>query len=85
MDDESDLKVKIELYQSIILKLAITYMKNAECAKDIVREVFITYYKNLPTFKTLEHEKDWFLRVTINKCKNERRKNSINGFRWMKI
>lgn len=80
MDDESDLKVKIELYQSIILKLAITYMKNIESAKDIVQEVFITYYKIRPTFQTLQHEKAWFLRVTINKCKNERRKKFYQWF-----
>lgn len=80
MDEVSDLKEKIDEYQLAILKLAITYMKNVESAKDIVQEVFITYYKTKPTFQTNEHEKAWFLRVTMNKCKNERRKKFYQWF-----
>lgn len=80
MDEANELKMKIEEYQSMVLKLAITYMKNVESAKDIVQDVFITYYKTKPIFQTHEHEKAWFLRVTMNKCKNERRKKFYQWF-----
>lgn len=80
MNESDDLKAKIEEYQWMILKLAITYLKNVESAKDIVQEVFITYYNTKPAFQTYEHEKAWFLRVTMNKCKNERRKKFYQWF-----
>lgn len=49
--------------------MAFLYCKNHADADDIFQEVFIRYYKARPEFNSLEHEKAWFIRVTINCCK----------------
>jgi RNA polymerase sigma-70 factor, ECF subfamily len=36
----------------------------------IVQEVFLRYVKKKPVFESDEHEKAWFIRVTINCSKN---------------
>lgn len=60
----------IEKYANLMLRCAISYCGNRSDAEDIIQEVFIKYMKKLPKFKDDEHEKAWFLRVTINTSKD---------------
>jgi len=80
MEDIEVLKEKIDLYSSSLLKLAAAYLKNPSSAEDVVQEVFINFNKIRPVFENKEHEKAWFIRVTINKCKNEKRKKFYQWF-----
>lgn len=41
-----------------------------EVAEDVFQDVFLAFSKKCPKFKDAEHEKAWFIRVTINKTKN---------------
>ncbi|MBR3133479.1 MAG: sigma-70 family RNA polymerase sigma factor [Clostridia bacterium] len=41
-----------------------------DIAEDVYQEVFLIFSKKCPEFKSEEHEKAWFIRVTINKTKN---------------
>ena len=62
-----------EIYHTIkndILRLAYSYTKDIADAEDIVQEVFIKLYENLPKLTDDEYLKKWCMRVTINKCKN---------------
>lgn len=62
-----------EIYHTIkndILRLAYSYTKDMADAEDIVQEVFIKLYENLPKLTDDEYLKKWCMRVTINKCKN---------------
>lgn len=54
----------------MIYKLAWTYCKDKYQAEDAFQEVFFKYMKYHPRFKSAEHEKAWFIRTTINVCKN---------------
>ena len=62
-----------EIYHTIkndILRLAYSYTYDLADAEDIVQEVFIKLYENLPKLTDDEYLKKWCMRVTINKCKN---------------
>lgn len=59
----------IERYKDTVFKIAYTYCKNRNDAEDVFQEVFLRYFKKQPVFDSLEYEKAWFIRVTINCCK----------------
>lgn len=60
----------IEAYSDMVYRLAFSMMKNKYDADDIHQEVFVQYISKQPKFESEEHKKAWFLRVTINLCKN---------------
>lgn len=60
----------IETYANMMFRCAHAYCGSSADAEDIIQEVFIKYMKKLPEFKDEEHEKAWFLRVTINTSKD---------------
>ena len=60
----------VEKYSSMVYKLAFARTKNKSDAEDIFQEVFLTYIRRNPTFENEEHEKAWFIRVTINCTKD---------------
>ncbi|WP_078431776.1 sigma-70 family RNA polymerase sigma factor [Metabacillus halosaccharovorans] len=60
----------MEQHGTELTRLAFTYTKNAETAKDIVQNVFIKCYKNLHTFKGNATIKTWLYSITINQCKD---------------
>lgn len=57
-------------HKDMIYKLAWAYCKDRYQADDVFQEVFFRYLKFHPRFKSPEHEKAWFIRTTINVCKN---------------
>ncbi len=57
-------------HKDMIYKLAWAYCKDRYQADDVFQEVFFRYLKFHPRFKNPEHEKAWFIRTTINACKN---------------
>ena len=61
---------KYYLYKDMIYSIAYTYMKNVTDSDDIVQEVFLKYLNANEHFKTLDNEKYWLVRVTINTCKS---------------
>ncbi|WMJ22278.1 sigma-70 family RNA polymerase sigma factor [Paludicola sp. MB14-C6] len=60
----------VNQYKDTVYKIAFTYSKNKADADDLFQEVFLQYLKSKPAFENKEHEKAWFIRVTINKSKN---------------
>lgn len=59
----------VEKYGETVYRLAFARTRNRTDADDIYQEVFLRYYRSLPHFESDEHEKAWFLRVTLN-CAN---------------
>lgn len=62
-------KVMIE-YGNELVRLAFSYVKDSETAKDMVQNTFIKCYKNLETFRFDAQIKTWLYRITINECKD---------------
>ena len=60
----------IKKYSDMVYRMAYSLLKNKYDTEDIHQEVFVQYMRKRPGFESIEHEKAWFLRVTINFCKN---------------
>ena len=58
-----------EKYFDLVYKLAYARTRNSFDAEDVLQEVFLRYIRKQPQFGNDDHEKAWFLRVTIN-CSN---------------
>ena len=56
-------------YSEMVYKLAFARTRNRYDADDIFQEVFMRYIKKRPVFNNKEHEKAWFIKVTVN-CSN---------------
>ena len=68
-DDQNEHDV-VTLYGNTVYRLAYARMQNRQDTDDIFQEVFLRYVRRAPQFTSLEHGKAWFLRTTINCCKN---------------
>ena len=51
-------------------RLAFAQLRSKADAEDVFQEVFLRYVEKLPEFESPEHEKAWFLRVTLNCCRS---------------
>lgn len=72
MDKSAGSKLNIEavykLYADMLYRVALSELQNDMDAQDTVQDVFIKYMSANHDFKDSEHEKAWFLRVTVNRC-----------------
>lgn len=59
----------IDRQADTVYKLAFAQLRNRSDADDVFQEVFLRYVKKAPSFESAEHERAWFLRVTLNCCK----------------
>jgi len=57
-------------YGNELVRLAFSYVKDAEIAKDMVQNTFIKCYKSLDSFRFDAQIKTWLYRITINECKD---------------
>lgn len=69
MDHHDELKQTILRNSNTVYRLAYAQMKNGADADDVYQEVFYRYIRKKPFFENKEHEKAWFIRVTLNCCK----------------
>jgi len=67
---EQEFNDKYYLYKNTIYGIAFSYVHNVVDADDIVQDVFLKYLNSNEIFKTLDNEKYWLIRVTINTCKS---------------
>ncbi len=64
------LQTLVETYASLVYRLAYVRTGTRHDADDIFQEVFLRYVSSKPAFGDQEHEKAWFIRVTVNCCIN---------------
>ena len=69
--DEFQAKRLVNTYADMILRISYQYLKQTWDAEDICQSVFLKYMTNAPRFDTVEHEKAWIIRTTINTCKDQ--------------
>jgi len=58
-------------YGATIYRLAMVYLGRHAEAEDVTQEAFLRLLYHAPAFLDGEHEKRWLLRVTVNLCKNQ--------------
>ncbi len=73
MRTESEAAHVLELYADMVRRICFCHLKNKEESEDVFQEVFLKYLLYCGEFDSTEHEKAWFIRVTVNACKDQLR------------
>lgn len=67
----------IQDYATDLKRIAYLYVNDmAEC-EDIIQEVFISCYQNLSNYRKESSYKTWLIQITINKCKDHKKRWSV--------
>lgn len=70
MRSERETNEAIERYGDTVRRLCMLHLKNEADTQDIFQTVFLKYLLHTADFESREHEKAWFIRVTINACRD---------------
>lgn len=70
MKSEQEVNLAIEKYSDMIKRICTVNLKNYSDTEDVFQTVFMKYLLSDKKFETEEHEKAWFIRVTLNCCKD---------------
>ena len=70
MRSEQETDLAIERYGDTVRRLCMLHLKHEEDTKDIFQTVFLKYLLYKGRFESPEHERAWFIRVTLNACKD---------------
>lgn len=70
MRSEEEVNRAVEQYADMVLRLCTVILKNQADAEDVFQTVFLKYAVNSQRFDGPAHEKAWFIRVTVNACKD---------------
>lgn len=70
MQSEEKVNRAIEQYSDMVRRLCMVHLKSYADTEDIFQTVFLKYVLSSVSFENEEHEKSWFIRVTLNACKD---------------
>ena len=70
MRSEWEANQAIDRYADLVRRVCMIHLKNHTDTEDIFQTVFLKYVTGTTEFESEEHEKAWFIRVTINACKD---------------
>lgn len=73
MRSELETNRAVEQYSDMVRRICLCHLKNDADTEDVFQTVFLKYLLYNGTFESAEHEKAWFVRVTINACKDHLR------------
>ena len=68
--EERAFREVMELYQHRVYNLVFRMIGNAEEAKDLAQDVFITVFKSVDSFRGESKFSTWLYRIAANHCKN---------------
>lgn len=57
-------------YGDELVRLAFSYVKDVETAKDLTQNAFIKCFEHIDSFRREAHIKTWLYRIVINECKD---------------
>ena len=70
MRSEWEANRAIDRYADLVRRVCMIHLKNHADTEYIFQTVFLKYVTGTTEFESEEHEKAWFIRVTINACKD---------------
>lgn len=70
MRSEEEAYRAIEKYSDMIRRICMVNLKNYADSEDVFQTVLLKYILSSKVFESEEHEKAWFIRVTLNACKD---------------
>jgi RNA polymerase sigma-70 factor (ECF subfamily) len=65
----------VKRHQRGLLRLSMRFMKDLDCAQDVVQEAFIKAYEKLSLFEGRASFKSWLFQIAVNTAKNKLREN----------
>lgn len=63
----------------MLFRIALSHLQNQDDSQDAVPDVFVKYMKAKVTFTDDEHERAWFVRVTVNRCYDMLRRKKVRS------
>ena len=73
---EQQMQLYIDEYGPLVYRLALAQLRRQEDAEDTYQDVFLRLIRHQPEFESPDHPKAWFIRVTLNLCKDRLKKAS---------
>lgn len=73
----------VETHADMVRRICLVHLKNEHDTEDVFQNVFMKYMSYKGSFENDEHEKAWFVRVTINACTDWLR--SLSRRRWVPL
>ena len=70
MRSEKEVNTAMERYGDMVRRLCMVHLKHYHDTQDIFQTVFLKYVLRSDPFESEEHEKAWFIRVTLNACRD---------------
>ena len=70
MRSEQETNLAIERYSDTVRRICLVHLKNYADTEDIFQTVFLKYVLSPISFESEEHARAWFIRVTVNACKD---------------
>lgn len=70
MRSEDEANRAVEKYSDMIRRICMVNLKSHADTEDVFQTVFLKYVLSPKEFENEEHEKAWFIRVTMNCCKD---------------
>lgn len=74
---KSNIEAVYQKYADMLYRVAFSELQSDMDAQDAVQDVFIKFMSANPEFKDSEHERAWFLRVTVNRCHDMLRSRKV--------
>ncbi len=76
---KTDVAAVYDKYANLLYRVALTHVRCEEDAQDIIQDVFAKYITASPVFNDDEYERAWFIRVTVNRCRDILRRNKLRN------
>lgn len=70
MKSAEEINSAMEAYADMVRRICFVHLKNRDDTEDVFQNVFLKYMLYEGSFESGEHEKAWFVRVTINSCRD---------------
>lgn len=70
MRSEQEINRAVERYADTVRRICMIHLKSYHDTEDIFQNVFLKYVQSSAVFENEEHEKAWFIRVTVNACRD---------------
>ena len=78
--DFNTLQTAYNAYADLLYRVALSHLRSHEDAMDAVQDVFLKLHTTRKQFRDAEHERAWLLRVTVNRCHDLARRQSIRAY-----
>ncbi|HKI77761.1 MAG TPA: sigma-70 family RNA polymerase sigma factor [Ignavibacteriaceae bacterium] len=77
--EESAYSTLVTRHKEKVRNIIFVTMGNLNSVDDIAQDVFLIVYKNLSNFRFESQFTTWLYRITVNKCRDQLRKNKIRS------